>query len=89
MLLRPSLLFALTLGLSAAFADDDFDLPDDVQKAEVPASAEEVPEGPVNFAPIEETTTSEPAPADVPKKSLQQPLQRAILLKKKRRNEHL
>ena len=64
MLLRPSLLFALTLGLSAAFADDDFDLPDDVQKAEVPASAEDVPEGPVNFAPIEETTTSEPAPAN-------------------------
>ena len=64
MLLRPSLLFALTLGFSAAFADDDFDLPDDVQKAEVPASAEEVPEGPVNFAPIEETTTSEPTPAN-------------------------
>ena len=48
---------------SFALADDDFDLPDDVQKAEVPASAEEVPEGPINFAPIEETTTSEPAPA--------------------------
>ena len=58
------LFFALTLGISAAFADDDFDLPDDVQQAEVPASAEDVPEGPVNFAPIEETTTSEPAPAD-------------------------
>jgi len=48
---------------SFAFADDDFDLPDDVQKAEVPANAEDIPEGPINFAPIEETTTSEPAPA--------------------------
>ena len=49
---------------SFALADDDFDLPDDVQKAEVPASAEEITDGPVNFAPIEETTTSEPAPAN-------------------------
>lgn len=48
---------------SFALADDDFDLPDDVQKAEVPANAEDIPEGPINFAPIEETTTSEPAPA--------------------------
>ncbi|OWV14634.1 SpoIID/LytB domain-containing protein [Fibrobacter sp. UWB5] len=49
---------------SFALADDDFDLPDDVQKAEVPANAEEITDGPVNFAPIEETTTSEPAPAN-------------------------
>ena len=55
------LIFAFTLGLSAAFADDDFDLPEDVQKAEVPTSVEDVPDGPVNFAPIEATTTSESA----------------------------
>lgn len=61
------LFFAFTLGLSAAFADDDFDLPDDVQQAEVPTSAEDIPEGPVNFAPIEETTTTEPKNADIPK----------------------
>ena len=54
------LIFAFTLGLSAAFADDDFDLPEDVQQTEVPTSFEDVPEGPVNFAPIEATTTSEP-----------------------------
>ena len=53
------LFFAFILGISAAFADDDFDLPDDVQSAEVPASAEDIPDGPVNFAPIEATTTSE------------------------------
>ncbi|WP_295037391.1 SpoIID/LytB domain-containing protein [uncultured Fibrobacter sp.] len=46
---------------SFAFADYDFDLPDDVQKAEVPASVEDVADIPVNFAPIEATsTTSEP-----------------------------
>ena len=54
------LFFAFTLGISVAFADDDFDLPDDVQKAEVPASVEDIPDRPVNFAPIEATTTSEP-----------------------------
>ena len=53
------LIFAFTLGISTAFADDDFDLPDDVQQAEVPNSAEEVLEVPANFAPIEATTTSE------------------------------
>lgn len=41
----------------SAFAADDFDLPDDVQKAEVPASVEDVADIPVNFAPIEATTT--------------------------------
>ena len=56
------LFFAFTLGLSAALADDDFDLPDDVQQAEVPASVEDIPEGPVNFAPIEATTTGEADP---------------------------
>ena len=54
------LFFAFTLGISVAFADDDFDLPDDVQKAEVPASVEDIADGPINFAPIEATTTSEP-----------------------------
>ena len=44
-----SLFFAFTFGLSAALADDDFDLPDDVQNAEI-----------VRFVPIEATTTSEP-----------------------------
>ena len=58
------LFFALTFGISFAFADDDFDLPDDVQSAEVPATAEDVPEGPVNFAPIEETTTGTENTAD-------------------------
>ena len=57
------LIFAFSLGISTAFADDDFDLPDDVQKAEVPTSVEDVPDGPVNFAPIEATTTSESAVA--------------------------
>ena len=42
-----------------AFADDDFNLPDDVQKAEVPTSVEDIADAPVNFAPIEATTTSE------------------------------
>jgi stage II sporulation protein D len=42
---------------SFALADDDFDLPDDVQKTEVPANAEDISDGPVNFAPIEATTT--------------------------------
>jgi stage II sporulation protein D len=51
------LIFAFTLGFSAALADDDFDLPDDVQKTEVPANAEDISDGPVNFAPIEATTT--------------------------------
>ena len=51
------LIFAFTLGISSAFADDDFDLPDDVQKAEVPANAEDITDVPVNFAPIEATTT--------------------------------
>ena len=51
------LIFAFTLGISSAFADDDFDLPDDVQKAEVPANAEDITDAPVNFAPIEATTT--------------------------------
>ena len=58
------LFFALTFGISFAFADDDFDLPDDVQSAEVPATAEDIPEGPVNFAPIEETTTGAENTAD-------------------------
>ena len=50
---------------SFAFADYDFDLPDDVQKAEVPASVEDVADIPVNFAPIEATsTTSEPESSD-------------------------
>ena len=43
---------------SFAFADYDFDLPDDVQKAEVPASVEDVADIPVNFAPIEATSTT-------------------------------
>jgi stage II sporulation protein D len=54
---RLSAILALSIGISAAFADDDFDLPDDVQKAEVPASVEDVADIPVNFAPIEATTT--------------------------------
>ena len=58
MFFKLPLFFAFTLGISAAFADDDFDLPDDVQKAEVP-KAEDLEAGPVNFAPIEATTTSE------------------------------
>ena len=50
---------------SFAFADYDFDLPDDVQKAEVPASVEDVADIPVNFAPIEATsTTCEPESTD-------------------------
>ena len=50
---------------SFAFADYDFDLPDDVQKAEVPASVEDVADIPVNFAPIEATsTTCEPESSD-------------------------
>ncbi|WP_407451172.1 SpoIID/LytB domain-containing protein [Fibrobacter sp.] len=49
---------------SFALADDDFDLPDDVQKAEVPANAEDIPEGPVNFSPIEETTTGTESTSD-------------------------
>ena len=50
---------------SFAFADYDFDLPDDVQKAEVPASVEDIADIPVNFAPIEATsTTSEPESSD-------------------------
>ena len=62
MLFRHSLLFAISFGLSAAFADDGFDLPDDVQKAEVPKSdATEDPEpDAANFAPIEATTTNAP-----------------------------
>lgn len=47
MSLKLPLFFAFTLGLSAAFADDDFDLPDDVQNTEV-----------INFKPIEATSTS-------------------------------
>ena len=58
------LFFALTFGISFALADDDFDLPDDVQSAEVPATVEDIPEGPVNFAPIEETTTGTENTAD-------------------------
>ena len=54
------LIFAFSLGISTAFADDDFDLPDDVQKAEVP-KAEDLEAEPINFAPIEATTTSESA----------------------------
>ncbi len=50
---------------SFAFADYDFDLPDDVQKPEVPASVEDVADIPVNFAPIEATsTTCEPESSD-------------------------
>lgn len=50
---------------SFAFADYDFDLPDDVQKAEVPASVEDVADIPVNFAPIEATSmTCEPESSD-------------------------
>ena len=62
MLFRHSLLFAISFGLSAAFADDGFDLPDDVQKAEVKkADATEDPEpDAANFAPIEATTTNAP-----------------------------
>jgi stage II sporulation protein D len=43
-------ILALFIGFSSAFADDDFDLPDDVQSTEV-----------VRFVPIEATSTSEPA----------------------------
>ena len=50
---------------SFAFADYDFDLPDDVQKAEVPAIVQDVAYIPINFAPIEATsTTSEPESSD-------------------------
>ena len=43
---RLSAILALSIGISAAFADDDFGLPDDVQSTEV-----------VRFVPIEATTT--------------------------------
>ena len=53
------------IGISSAFAADDFDLPDDVQKAEVPASVEDIPDAPVNFAPIEATTTETTSEAPI------------------------
>lgn len=49
MLFRPSPILALIIGVSAALADGDFDLPDDVQNTEV-----------IRFVPIEATSTQEP-----------------------------
>ena len=58
MSLKLPLFFAFTLGLSAAFADDDFDLPDDVQNTEV-----------IRFVPIEATSTQEQGTQNSPTKN--------------------
>ena len=58
MSLKLPLFFAFTLGLSAALADDDFDLPDDVQNTEV-----------IRFVPIEATSTQEQGTQNSPTKN--------------------